>query len=171
MEKLPFSDRTFDAAVAMRVLHYVDDLDKSLEEIARVVDCSRPNARIFIVQGAPDNEIVKLLNDVCAPLSAQNTHIDHQGYLLHKAAKFFERYGFTDIEIFRVDAYCAFPEDDLNVRCQKAAEVLAGLWYRQNPSFEQMKEALLPQLKLHFKDRPHAIGDEVAILVAKPFQD
>jgi SAM-dependent methyltransferase len=167
-EEIPFSDRTFDAAVAMWILHYVDDLDKSLREIARVVDPSSPDSRIVIVQGAPDNELVNLLNDVCAPLSAQNTAIDHQGYLLNAAAKVFAEYGFGDVEVFRVNAYCAFPEEDLTERCQKAAEVLAGFWFRDDSNFVQMKEALIPHLKLHFRDRPYAINDEVAVLVAKP---
>ncbi|GFF94995.1 demethylmenaquinone methyltransferase [Aspergillus udagawae] len=167
-EKIPFCDRTFDAAVAMWVLHYVDDLDKSLREIARVVDPSSPNSRIVIVQGAPDNELVNLLNDVCAPLSAQNTAIDHQGYLLSAAATVFAEYGFGDVEVFRVNAYCAFPEEDLTERCQKAAEVLAAFWFRDDSNFVQMKEALIPHLKLHFRDRPYAINDEVAVLVAKP---
>lgn len=167
-EEIPFRDRTFDAAVAMWILHYVDDLDKSLREIARVVDPSKPGSRIVIVQGAPDNEVVNLLNDICAPLSAQNTAIDHQGYLLNAAATVFAEYGFNDVKVFRVNAYCAFPEEDLTERCQKAAEVLAGFWFRDDPNFVQMKEALIPHLKLHFRDRPHAINDEVAVLVAKP---
>ncbi|KAG2414616.1 hypothetical protein HFD88_003807 [Aspergillus terreus] len=167
-EEIPFRDRTFDAAVAMWILHYVDDLDKSLREVARVVDPSRPNSRIVIVQGAPDNEVVNLLNDICAPLSAQNTAIDHQGYLLNAAAAVFAEYGFNDVKVFRVNAYCAFPEKDVTERCQKAAEVLAGFWFRDDPNFVQMKEALIPHLKLHFKDRPYAINDEVAVLVAKP---
>ncbi|KAL5364894.1 hypothetical protein BJX96DRAFT_158180 [Aspergillus floccosus] len=54
MENIPFSIGAFDAAVAMWVLHYVDDLDKALPVIARVGDPKRPYARIVIMQGAPD---------------------------------------------------------------------------------------------------------------------
>lgn len=153
----------------MWVLHYVDDLEKSLHEMARVVDRSNPNARLVIVQGAPDNELVNLLNSVCAPLSAENTLIDHQGYLLQRAAEVFTSRGFADITISRVDAFCAFPEEDLEERCRRAAEVLVGFWFLEDPNYELMKEALLPQLRLHFRDRPHAIGDEAAILVARPY--
>ncbi|KAJ5923617.1 hypothetical protein N7454_008862 [Penicillium verhagenii] len=120
-ENIPFPDGKFDAVVAMWVMHYVDDLEKSLREMARVADITNPNARLIVVQGAPDNQLVKLLNDVCAPLSAENTRVDHQGYLLHTAAKVFSKHGFGQIETFRVNAFCAFPEEDLEERCQKAA--------------------------------------------------
>jgi SAM-dependent methyltransferase len=167
-ENIPFPDGKFDAVVAMWVMHYVDDLEKSLREMARVADITNPNARLVVVQGAPDNQLVNLLNDVCAPLSAENSRIDHQGYLLHTAARIFSEHGFGKIETFRVNAFCAFPEEDMMERCQKAAEVLVGFWFKQDPNYEQMKTALIPHLKLHFKDRPHAIGDEVAILSARP---
>lgn len=57
-ENIPYSDNTFDAVVAMWLFHYVIDLEKSLEEMARVADSSAPNARLVIVQGAPDNEVI-----------------------------------------------------------------------------------------------------------------
>ncbi len=129
------------------------------------------NARLVIVQGAPDNQLVNLLNDVYAPLSAENSRIDHQGFLLHTAARIFSEHGVGKIETFRVNAFCAFPEEDITERCQKAAEVLVGFWFKEDPNYEQMKTALIPHLKLHFKHRPHAIGDEVAILSARPFSN
>lgn len=165
-ESIPYPDHSFDAVVAMWVLHYVDDLDKSLEELVRVADPSAPNARIIIVQGAPDNEVVNMLNGVCAPLS-RNPRIDHQGYILHKAADVFSRNGFADIAVHRVQAYCAFPEEEMDQRCEAAAEVLAKFWYIEDPSFGEMKQALIPELKLHFKDRPYTLTDEAAILVAR----
>ena len=149
-------------------MHYVDDLEKSLREMARVADVSNPNARLIVVQGAPDNQLVTLLNDVCAPLSAENTRVDHQGYLLHIAAQAFTEQGFGQIETYRVNAFCAFPEENLAERCQKAAEVLAGFWFKDDANYEQMNIALIPHLELHFKDRPYSIGDEVAILMARP---
>ncbi|KAE8361482.1 hypothetical protein BDV27DRAFT_160671 [Aspergillus caelatus] len=136
--------------------------------MARVADISNPNARPVVVQGAPDNQLVNLLNEVCAPLSAVNKRVDHQGYLLHTAAKIFSEDGFRKIEIFRVNAFCAFPEEDLAERCEKAADILVGFWFKEDPNYEHMKPALIPHLALHFKDRPNTIGDEVAILSARP---
>ncbi|PLN85349.1 putative 2-heptaprenyl-1,4-naphthoquinone methyltransferase [Aspergillus taichungensis] len=170
-ENLPFDSEFVDAAVAMWVLHYVDDLEKSLHEMARVVDRSNPNARIVLVQGAPNNELVRLLNDVCAPLSAGNTLLDHQGYLLHRAVEVFTSCGFADITLTRADAFCVFPEEDLEERCRRAADVLVGCWYLEDANYELMKEALIPHLRLHFRDRPHAVGDEAVILVARPHQN
>jgi hypothetical protein len=152
-------------------MHYVDDLAKSLQEIARVADITNLNTRLVVAQGAPDNQLVNLLNEYYAPLSAENTRIDHQGYLLHTAAKIFTEHGFRKIETFRVNAFCAFPEEDLEERYQKAADVLVGFWFKEDPNYEQIKTALIPHLKLHCKNRPHAIGDEVAILSARPFPD
>ena len=44
-ERLPLADDTFDAVVSMRVLKYVDDLDRALAEIARVL---RPNGLVVL---------------------------------------------------------------------------------------------------------------------------
>ncbi|KAH8422504.1 class I SAM-dependent methyltransferase [Aspergillus melleus] len=167
-ENIPYPDGHFDAVVAMWVMHYVEDLEKSLREIVRVTDRSAPFSRIVIVQGAPDNEIIHLMNTVCAPVSASNPLPNHQGYLLHKAAEVFAACGFGNITFHRVDAYCEFKEQELSERCEKAAEVIAGLWCLEDGNFDGMKQALIPRLRFHFLDRPHAIGDQVAVLVARP---
>lgn len=167
-EDIPFADATFDAVVAMWVLHYVDDLEKSLQEMARVTDRSAPNARLIIVQGAPDNEVIHLMNSICAPISAENNRPNHQGYLLRTAAEVFTKCGFADVSLHRVEAFCEFREEDLEERCNEAAEVVAGLWCLNDANFEQMKHALIPRLRFHFLDRQYAIGDQAVFLVAKP---
>ncbi|KAE8365911.1 putative 2-heptaprenyl-1,4-naphthoquinone methyltransferase [Aspergillus caelatus] len=167
-ENIPYPDSHFDAVVAMWVMQYVEDLGKSLHEIVRVTDRNAKNSRIVIVQGAPENEIVELQNTACAPVSASNPLPNHQGYLLHKAVQVFTECGFDDITFHRVDAYCEFLEEDISVRCEKAADVVAGLWCLNDERYEEMKQALIPRLRSHFEDRPHAIGDQVAVLVAKP---
>ena len=172
-EKLPFPDNRFDAAVALWILHYVDDLEQSLSEMARVVDSAAPNARIVIVQGAPDNEVVNLINKACASIAEESmfpgeSAIDHQGFLLDAAAKVFTRHGFGDISVSRVDAYCNFAESDLYVRCNKAADVLTDFWYKDHPRNKDMKEAFQPILMEHFASRPLEVGDQAVILIAKP---
>lgn len=167
-EKIPYSDGFFDAVVAMWVMHYVEDLEGSLRELVRVVNPTDPNACIVIVQGAPDNEIIDLMNTVCAAASASNQLPNHQGYLLHKAFEIFTKCGFGDISFHRVDAYCEFLEKDPSERCETAANVIAGLWCLEDENFDTMKQALIPRIMFNFKDRPHAIGDQVAVLVAKP---
>ncbi|KAI9926166.1 hypothetical protein ASPWEDRAFT_115782 [Aspergillus wentii DTO 134E9] len=167
-ENIPFPDSTFDAVVAMWVLHYVDDLEKSLHEMARVADRSAPNARLVVVQGAPDNEIIHLMNTVCPPISATNGRPNHQGYLLSTAAEIFTKCGFEDVSVHRVDAFCEFRDEDLEERCDKAAEVVAGLWCLDDAKFDDMKQALVPRLRFHFLDRQYAVGDQAVVLVAKP---
>jgi SAM-dependent methyltransferase len=38
VERMPFPDRSFDAAVARHMLYHVDDVDRALAELARVAD-------------------------------------------------------------------------------------------------------------------------------------
>lgn len=149
------------------MLDQTKDLDKTLREITRVVNPLAPNASIVLTQGAPDNEVVNLLNGVCAPLSARNPRINHQGYLLHRAIEIFSEHGFGDISLHRNSGTCQFPEESLSARSEAAAKVLAGLWYRDDPNYKKMQQALIPELELHFKDSPHSISNEMVTLVAR----
>jgi len=170
-EALPFPDKKFDAVVAMWILHYVDDLEKSLREMVRVVDPTAPNACVVIVQGAPDNEVVNLINKACASIAESGLHtsaIDHQGFLLATASKVFSAHGFGDITLKPVAAYCNFPEEDISKRCVQAADVLAGLWYLSHPKLDEMKAAFIPILEQHFTDRAFEVGDQAVILIARP---
>ncbi|EPE26553.1 S-adenosyl-L-methionine-dependent methyltransferase [Glarea lozoyensis ATCC 20868] len=170
-EALPYSDDSFDAVVAMWILHYVSDVEKALEEMVRVANRKAANARIVIVRGAPDNELVNLINNICAPiaaLDAKENYVSHQGFLLTTATRIFSKNGFGDISLERVHAHCNFPETDFTLRCSKAAEILSEFWYRDHPRLEQMRTALLPALEKHFEDSPFKIGDQAVMLVAKP---
>lgn len=84
-----------------------------------------------------------------------------------KAADVFSRKGFADIAVHRAEAYCAFPEEEVDQRCEAVAEFLVKFWYIEDPNFKETKQALIPELKLHFKDRPYTLTDEAAILVAR----
>lgn len=170
-ENIPYEDNKFDAVVALWILHYVDDLEQALAEMARVVDPTAPNARIVIVQGAPDNEVVNLINKACAPIAEESmvrSAVDHQGLLLATASRVFARYGFGNVSVARVDAYCNFPEEDLSARCERAATVLTDFWYKYHPRCGDMKNAFQPVLQDHFADRPFEVGDQAIILVAQP---
>ncbi|RDA86587.1 hypothetical protein CP532_5982 [Ophiocordyceps camponoti-leonardi (nom. inval.)] len=170
-EALPYPDKTFDAVIAMWILHYVDDLEKSLSEMTRVVDREAPEARIVIVQGAPYNEVVNLINTVCGPIVGTDPDVpvvDHQGYLLSKACDVFKANGFGNISLEVVNVTCAFPEEELSVRCSRAAEVLANFWHCSHPKIEDMKKAFIPVLERHFKCKPFEIGDQAVMLVARP---
>ncbi|EEP78328.1 predicted protein [Uncinocarpus reesii 1704] len=167
---LPFADRSFDTAFALLTLDYADDLEKTLQEIARVTDITNPNSRIIVVQSAPESESQKLMSAICTPLSAQD-EARHQGYILHTGAlDVLPKMGFGDVCARRVRSNLHFREEEIPRQYDRAAELFAGLWYREDPNFEQMKEALMPQLKLMFKDHPNIIRSELVVLLARPTQ-
>lgn len=171
-EHLPLADKTCDAAVAMWILDYVDDLEASLKEMVRIVDPAAPNARIIVVQGAPDCEAINLVSKACTPYLTsdpmdKSTQL-HQGYFLQIAVKVFAAHGFGDISLERVDVSCRFREPGLQSRCQHAAVVLANLYFMEHPKIEDMKGSLAKRLEKHFKKKPFEIGDAGVMLVAKP---
>lgn len=165
-ESLPFSDRSFDAVLAAWVLPYVDDLERSVSEIARVCDIEHPQARVVLLGGAPDNELVRLLNETCVPL-ADEPH-DHQGFLLATAAETLARYGFGHFSLHRTEAALHFPEIVPEERVRVAATTLVDLWYEGHPRAHDMQQAIMPALRRHFARRPHAVGDQGVALIASP---
>lgn len=150
----------------MWVLHYVQDLEQSLREMARVVDPSAPNALLVVVQGAPDNEVVNLINETCCPLAREP--IDHQGYLLSVAVQVFTECGFGNIRFKDAEVSCDFPEMDMGTKCARAADVLQNFWYYGHPKAEAMRAAMIPALERHFESRPNSVGDRSVILTARP---
>jgi SAM-dependent methyltransferase len=165
-EALPFSDRSFDAVMAAWVLPYVDDLVRAVREMVRVCDDTDPAARIVLVGGGPDNELVSLLNEACVPL-ADEPH-DHQGFLLATAARVLAEAGLSRLTLWRTEAALHFPESSLDERVTAAAAVLVDLWYDGHPRTTEMNAALRPVLRRHFAQRPHAIGDQGVVLIARP---
>jgi SAM-dependent methyltransferase len=163
-EALPFPDGAFDAVTACWVLPYVDDLEGAVREMARVCDRGAPGARVVLIGGAPDNELVSLLNEACVPLAGE-PH-DHQGQLLATAARVLTGLGFTDIRLHRTGAALHFPEIDVEERIDAAAALLTDFWYEDHPRAADMRAALRPVLRRHFAVRPHAVGDQGVVLVA-----
>lgn len=165
-ESLPFADSTFDAVIATWILPYVDDLAQSVREMARVCDVDHPEAKIVLIGGAPDNELVNILNQACVPLAGE-PH-DHQGFLLAAAAEVLADQGFPEFALLRTEAALHFPEADLDDRVRAASTTLVNFWYEGHPESAAMRRATEPVLREHFERRPHAIGDQGTILVARP---
>lgn len=165
-EALPFPDRSFDAVMAAWVLPYVDDLALAVREMVRVCDDTDPAARIVLICGGPDNELVSLLNQACVPL-ADEPH-DHQGFLLATAARILVETGWSELTLWRTEAALLFPEHSLDDRVAAAAAVLVDFWYEGHPHAVEMAAALESVLRRHFAQRPHAIGDQGVVLVARP---
>ncbi|MFJ9867488.1 methyltransferase domain-containing protein [Streptomyces sp. NPDC101165] len=165
-EQLPFPDRGFDAAVATWVLHYCDDLDKAAAELARMVDRTHPQAKVVLVQGAPDNELIALWNTTCADLLGEPR--DHQGYLLSRAAHILAEHGFTDISFTRARVDVVFPEPGPEAKAEAAAQVLAEFWNTGHPRLADLRTALLPALRAHFANGTDRFNDDAVMLVARP---
>ncbi|WP_311765347.1 class I SAM-dependent methyltransferase [Streptomyces zingiberis] len=163
-EELPLPDAAFDAVLACWVLPYADDPDRAVRELARVCDRDTPGSRVVLIGGAPDNELVSLLNEVCVPIAGE-PH-DHQGYLLENAARTLSELGFSAISLHRTEAALHFPESDPEERITAAAALLTDFWYEEHPRADEMRVALRPALRRHFARRPYAIGDQGIVLVA-----
>ncbi|SDY98668.1 Methyltransferase domain-containing protein [Amycolatopsis xylanica] len=165
-ESLPFTDGTFDAVIATWILPYVDDLERAVREMARVCDPRHPAAKIVLIGGAPDNELVSILNQACVPLAGE-PH-DHQGHLLAVAAGILAGEGFGDFTLYRTEASLRFPEPDPEARVHAAAETLVNFWFEGHPAGAELRRAVKPVIRRHFERRPHAIGDQGTVLVARP---
>ncbi|MFJ3692973.1 class I SAM-dependent methyltransferase [Streptomyces sp. NPDC090052] len=165
-ESLPFADASFDAVIATWVLPYVEDLERSVREMARVCDRSQPEAKIVLLGGAADNELVSILNETCVPVAGEPQ--DHQGYLLGCAARVLSRHGFGCFSLGRTEAAVHFPEQRVEDRVEAAAETLVNFWYEDHPKAAEMREAVAPAIYRHFTHRPHAIGDQGLVLIARP---
>lgn len=165
-EELPFPDDSFDAVYGAWVLPFVTDIEQSVAEMVRVCDASDPDAKIVLIVGGAGSELLGLFNDVCAPVSGDAR--DHHGYLLSTAARILADRGFPDFSLHRTEASVRFEEEGRAERVATAADVLTGFWYEQHPRSAQVRAALEEALDRHFAARPHAIGDQAAILVARP---
>ncbi|MFE1415594.1 class I SAM-dependent methyltransferase [Streptomyces sp. NPDC058746] len=165
-EQLPVRDGAFDAAVATWVLHYTDDPDAAVTEMARAVDRTHPEARIVLVQGAPDNQLIALWNRTCAELTGE-PH-DHQGLLLTRAAHVLAAHGFTDIAFTRARVDVVFPEEGVEAKAEAAADVLAEFWNTGHPRLAELHQALLPALRAHFATGTDRFNDDAVLLTARP---
>ncbi|WP_405163201.1 methyltransferase domain-containing protein [Nocardia sp. NBC_01499] len=156
-EQLPYADASFDGVVATWMLHYADDPVLAVSEMARVCDINHPKARIVLVQGAPDNEVIGLLNRICAPIAGERP--DHQGFLLAEAGRVLAARGFTELSFYPLTVNVQFPEGDPEV----TARVIAGLWYQGHPREAEMRAALAEHLA-----GVTSLSDSGVMLVARP---
>ena len=99
IHSLPFSEGTFDVAVANWVLHHLDDLDRGLAELARVL---RPGGRL--VAGAQGREhllnVWQLLGDPGQPTLAFDDVSGREALARH----------FDSVEVRRVGGAMVFPD-------------------------------------------------------------
>ncbi|KAI9368315.1 S-adenosyl-L-methionine-dependent methyltransferase [Aspergillus egyptiacus] len=164
-QTLPFEDSKFDGVLSMLTLDFVPSLEQALSELIRVTNSSSPNATITIVQGAPNDEVTKLLNTLCLPLAAAGSEPIHQGYLLQCASEVLAQKGFADISLQRVRAHYVFDVPDA---IEQAADEISGFLYREDNSHGKMKEAMRPHLQHLFEEHPGVLRNDLVMLVARP---
>lgn len=135
-----------------------------------MTDLAIPTARIVLVQGAPDNEVSKLVNTICAPLSESKTGIAHQSSVLQSAMSILSMLGFGDLSLHRLSTSYRYNQSG-KPDCGQAAEDVAGLWYSEDKNYPQMKEALIPELELLFDEHSGRLRNELVVLVARPLKN
>ncbi|KAL2856096.1 S-adenosyl-L-methionine-dependent methyltransferase [Aspergillus pseudodeflectus] len=166
-----YPDSSFETVIGTWILEHVSGVTRTVQELIRITDQSAPRSRIMLLQGAPWNEVLRFQNATCTPLAAKGQAPSHQGYLLDAAIKILSRHGFDRVTLREVNVACLFPEEDMEERCSRAAEILADLWYSDDANKERMRQALVPQLRMHFRSKPCEIGFDIVLLVAEPSGD
>ncbi|KAF3481096.1 methyltransferase [Arthroderma uncinatum] len=170
-EKLSYPDNHFDCVVVAWALDGLDNLEEPLREIARVTNSASPNAKIVIIQAAPDNDLLKQVNVVCPGVAekANNKAPMHHGLILHRAAEALKTNGFANIELTRIaDSACRFAERDLAARSQSAANLFAKMYYADEEDVQSMQAVLAPGMDSILKETPNDIGTQAVMLVATP---
>ncbi|WP_444960105.1 class I SAM-dependent methyltransferase [Nocardiopsis sp. M1B1] len=165
-EDIPFPDDSFDAVYSAWVLQYVEDIERAVAEMVRVCDPGDPESKIVLFAAGAGNELMRLVNEVCVPIAEEP--YDHHGYLLTQAARALAARGFGDFSLHRAESSIRFDGEEPAERAATAAAVLTGFWYERHPRAEEIRSALASALTGHFALRPHAIGDQSAVLVARP---
>ncbi|RHZ66731.1 uncharacterized protein CDV56_106315 [Aspergillus thermomutatus] len=165
---LLYPDARFEAVIATLILDYIDDLRGFLLEVVRVVNKSSSNARVILIQGAPYNEVHKLMNTMCTPLSGKNAGPAHQGLLLHSASKILAEMGFGRTSLHPLSTSYSFNEDSSSDRSNKLAEMFQNVWFTGEEKYEQMKQQLVFPIENLLHDHPGFIQNDLVIMEAVP---
>ena len=117
--------------------------------MVRVIDRSASNAKLVVEQGAPGNEVVRLLNQCCVPLSTTTSRQpDHQGYLLHTAMQVFKETGLVDMEVKQRHEKLTYSKaTGLDEACKEEAERIVMKWYGEDAARGKVKEHLVVELR------------------------
>ncbi|GFF25074.1 uncharacterized methyltransferase BPUM_2363 [Aspergillus udagawae] len=163
---LPYPDAQFDAVIASMILDHVDDLRGFLLDAVRVIDKTSSNARVILIQGAPYNEVQKLINIVCTPLSGKDAGPGHQGLLLHSSRKILAELGFGRTSLHPLSASYSFDENSPSDRSNELAEMLYNVWFPGEKKHDQMKRELTFPIENLLHDHPVFLQNELVILEA-----
>ncbi|PKY06115.1 S-adenosyl-L-methionine-dependent methyltransferase [Aspergillus campestris IBT 28561] len=166
-QTLPSPDQDYDIAVLYFALDCVSDRARCLGELARVMNHADPNTTIIIIQGAPENTCVQLLNSRCVRLSADSPRPIHQGCLLQTARDTLAHMGYISERVRRINSSYVFEEEDVTRRCEIAADALTRSWYHDDPNQSQMEEGLVEDLGSMSKWES-GLRNQLAVLTVRP---
>lgn len=161
VDSLPFGDQTFDAVVSLWSLSYVPSPARAVNELLRV---AAPKATIMLIQAAPYNEFINLINEALRGLP--NVPV-HDGILLEMAAKTFAHSRFNQVSFDPVDGHIGLPDAEGERRVQVAKELLSKLWSANEQDWEAVGERMTNPLRRQFLDSPGKIGNQSVLMVSK----
>ena len=155
-----------NSVVAMHMVHLPEDLENYFRKIVRMAKCTP--SKIVLLEPAPCNETLDILNDISRTIGLQPFH---HGACLAKAVEVFTKAGYECNHTLVDDDICC-PEDDIAERSKNASELLAATWYAGHPEISLIKKLLNTRLREHFESQyemnghPNALGFANLILVA-----
>ncbi|GJJ13859.1 hypothetical protein Clacol_008116 [Clathrus columnatus] len=168
ISELPSSDvqpGSFDCVLLHWILHLVSSPGDYVDNAIKAIPPTG-NGKIIIVQSAPDNELVNLINKASEGLGLP---IQHHGFLLSEAENKLRAAGFQDINYIRTQAsiqtFCSLQGQE---RVDSAANLLSRVFTADEALQEQLKERLKDLLKVHFLFKSSGeITCQTTILVAE----
>ncbi|DAA72598.1 TPA_exp: Uncharacterized protein A8136_6401 [Trichophyton benhamiae CBS 112371] len=123
IEKLPFSTEQFDIVLVSWQLEFAAGMEAALGKILRVTRKNN-SSRILVIQGAPDNELIRFLNT-----TSGLPNVQHQGFLLHFAKEYFARHGFVKATMSHIKHTISSPTKIYPRDAEQLLISLLGTWF------------------------------------------
>lgn len=159
--------RSFKTIVAAHTVYLTEDTESYYRIMVKLATTN--GSRIVILEQAPCNESLKLLNNVAQQFGIPSVY---PGASLTKAVEVLTEFGFRCALGF-VDDAINCPEDDILERSREIAKTLADVWFTGCPDRPAIETLLTRRLEQHFESQyeinghPKAIGFANILLVAE----
>lgn len=149
--------------------HGLADQDEALSRIAGISG-KETEPEISIIQAAPQNNVVYVLNKACVLMGRS---LGHHGVLLQTAVGILSKRGYAHMELKLLDRYLDFTDKPAEDWTAAAAVVMAAVWFGKDRD-RSMAEMII-KLELESYARSHRelngyigkIGFGCVILVAR----
>lgn len=135
-----------DGVLFSWILQIVPSPEDYLDHALKVISPTG-NARLVVIQAAPDNELVNLMN---ASIQDLNLPVQHHGYLLKSAEAKFRAAGFQTINYIRTQGSINFGSVKADERVATTPSFLSRIWAVDKTVQTQIEERLKKLMKLRF---------------------